>query len=129
MSPHNAPSKMTNPANISYGPIDVDSLNGNASAAFHDIFDTAYEAPNAEAILGVCLGVARFLMHKNKAYGDSALKPMRVFSKASPIEQLRVRMDDKISRLSRGESAGEDAELDLLGYLVLLLVARAEKKS
>lgn len=65
-----------------------------------------------------------FLIAKNQAYGNSALEPVRVFSKADPVEQLRVRIDDKLSRLFRGEAAGEDTELDLLGYLTLLQVAR-----
>lgn len=42
----------------------------------------------------------------------------------SPVEQIRVRLDDKLSRLARGSAAGEDVELDLLGYLILLRVAR-----
>jgi hypothetical protein len=112
---------------MKYAPVDVPELPGHAHAAIHDIFGEAYESPNSEQILSVCLGVARFLMQKNAAYGDSALNPLRVFSKADPVEQIRVRMDDKISRLSRGDLAGEDAELDLLGYLVLLLVVRKDR--
>ena len=68
--------------------------------------------------------IARMLVAKNAAYGDSALNPLRVFSKADVVEQLRVRIDDKLSRLARGDADGEDVELDLLGYLVLLRVAR-----
>ena len=64
------------------------------------------------------------LIEKNRAYGNSALEPVRVFSRATPIEQLLVRIDDKLSRLARGASAGEDVELDLVGYLVLLRIAR-----
>ena len=64
------------------------------------------------------------LIEKNRAYGNSALEPVRVFSRATPIEQLLVRIDDKLSRLARGASAGEDVELDLMGYLVLLRIAR-----
>lgn len=64
------------------------------------------------------------LIAKNAAYGDSALSPLRCFSKASSIEQLLVRIDDKLSRLMRGAAAGEDVELDLTGYLLLLRVAR-----
>lgn len=73
--------------------------------------------------------VGNMLIEKNKAYGDSALNPVRVFSKASTIEQLLVRIDDKISRMARGSAAGEDVELDLLGYLVILRVAREREKS
>lgn len=64
------------------------------------------------------------LLEKSRAYGNSALEPLRVFSKADTEEQIRVRLDDKLSRLARGSDAGEDVELDLLGYLVLLRVAR-----
>ncbi len=68
------------------------------------------------------------LLEKNRAYGDSALNPVRIFSKADPIEQINVRIDDKLSRLTRGDAVGEDAERDLVGYLILKRVAerRAE---
>jgi len=63
--------------------------------------------------------IASLLISKNKAYGDSALNPVRIFSKADVLEQLNVRIDDKLSRLSRGSDAGEDVILDLLGYLIM----------
>lgn len=71
-----------------------------------------------------CDFVREFLLEKNRAYGNSALEPVRVFSRASNVEQLLVRIDDKLSRLARGSEAGEDVELDLIGYLVLLRIAR-----
>jgi len=46
-------------------------------------------------------------------------------SRASTEEQLLVRIDDKLSRLARGAAAGEDVVRDLVGYLVLLLIARS----
>ena len=64
------------------------------------------------------------LVAKNAAYGDSALDPVRVFSHADPVEQILVRIDDKLSRLARGSAAGEDVEQDLMGYLILLRIAR-----
>ena len=85
------------------------------------------DAPNAEEILAVCVDLAEFLIQKNKAYGDSAVNPLRVMSKADPAEQIRVRMDDKISRLIRGMAAGEDAMKDLVGYWVLLQVLERKK--
>jgi len=64
------------------------------------------------------------LMAKNKAYGNSALEPVRIFSKVDAVEQLKVRIDDKLSRLAKGtDFADEDTVTDLLGYLVLLKVA------
>lgn len=85
-----------------------------------------------EADLDAVLAETRaMLLDKNKRYGDSALNPLRVFSRASAQEQIRVRMDDKLSRLARGThdtADTEDAELDLLGYLVLLRIARGRER-
>ena len=64
------------------------------------------------------------MLEKNRAYGNSALAPVRIFSRATTEEQILVRLDDKLSRLARGASAGEDVILDLIGYLILLRIAR-----
>jgi hypothetical protein len=65
------------------------------------------------------------LIAKNRAYGNSALEPVRIFSKADPLEQINVRLDDKLSRLARGQSNDtEDTEFDLLGYLILKRIAK-----
>lgn len=74
------------------------------------------------------------LIAKNKAYGDSALSPVRVFSKADPLEQIAVRIDDKLSRLMRGSAqataiASEDTVQDLLGYLLLYKIAKRRSES
>lgn len=80
--------------------------------------------PVQRAIAEECDRLKALLIEKNRAYGNSALDPVRVFSKASPEEQILVRIDDKLSRLARGSAAGEDVVQDLLGYLILLRVAR-----
>ena len=64
------------------------------------------------------------LVAKNRASGDSALNPLRVFSIADSEEQILVSIDDKLSRLARGDAAGEDVVRDLVWYLVLLLLSR-----
>lgn len=73
-----------------------------------------------------CEGLCVFLLEKNKKYGNSALEPMRVFSKAPVNEQLKVRADDKLARILRGDANLEDEDVlkDLAGYLVLMLVER-----
>ena len=77
-----------------------------------------------------CQNLAEMLKAKNRAYGNSFADPVRIFSRVSPEEGLRIRIDDKLSRIARGQDAGEDTILDLIGYLVLLRVLhRAEKKS
>ncbi len=81
----------------------------------------------AVQLRAVLAEIETMLLSKNKAYGNSALEPVRIFSKADGIEQLKVRLDDKLSRLMRGEAAGEDVELDLIGYLLLLRVARGSE--
>ena len=76
-------------------------------------------------ITEIMRGIEEMLIAKNRAYGDSALEPVRVFSKTDTIEQLYVRIDDKLSRVQRGhEYPGDDTIFDLVGYLVLLLIAK-----
>jgi len=77
----------------------------------------------AAAVRAECDAVATMLIAKNQAYGNAALDPVRIFSRANTSEQIKVRLDDKLSRLARGSDAGEDVILDLLGYLVLLRLA------
>lgn len=77
-----------------------------------------------EAIAQECDAIKALLLEKNEAYGNSATDPVRIFSKSSPEEQILVRIDDKLSRLVRGAAAGEDVVFDLIGYFVLLRVAR-----
>lgn len=85
--------------------------------------------PRHQQIAQECDRIKEILIAKNAAYGDSAITPLRIFSQASPIEQINVRLDDKLSRLVRGDGTGdEDAELDLIGYLVLKRVARLSGK-
>lgn len=64
------------------------------------------------------------LLAKNLAYGNSALDPVRIFSAASPVEQIKVRLDDKLSRAVRGIDQGENVADDFVGYFVLLMIAR-----
>lgn len=69
--------------------------------------------------------VSDLLIAKNKSYGDSALNPTRVFSKADAVEQLLVRIDDKLSRIKNGHDWPGDNDIDdLIGYLVLLKIAK-----
>lgn len=69
--------------------------------------------------------VSDLLIAKNKSYGDSALHPTRVFSKADNVEQLLVRIDDKLSRIQNGHDWPGDNDIDdLIGYLILLKIAK-----
>lgn len=73
----------------------------------------------------VCDEIKSMLIAKNKSYGDSALHPVRIFATSDNVEQLHVRIDDKLSRISRGGSFLGDNDIDdLIGYLILLKIAR-----
>ena len=83
-------------------------------------------------ISGVCDDIKELLIHKNRKYGNSALEPCRVFSKASPVEQLLVRIDDKLNRIMKGAGLlanDEDVVNDLIGYLVLLKIGMNDEKN
>ena len=83
-------------------------------------------------ISGVCDDIKELLIHKNRKYGNSALKPCRVFSKASLVEQLLVRIDDKLNRIMQGAGLladDEDVINDLIGYLVLLKIGMNDEKN
>lgn len=73
-----------------------------------------------------CDAVKELLLSKNRAYGNAALEPVRIFSKVGPAEQIAVRIDDKLSRIAHTgfETADEDTIQDLIGYLHLLRIAR-----
>jgi len=79
----------------------------------------------ADRIKAKCLEIQDLLLAKNAAYGDSALHPVRIFSKADAAAGLCIRIDDKLARAANAPGAfGENEVLDLAGYLVLLLIVR-----
>ena len=85
-----------------------------------------------EEISAVCNDIKELLLYKNKQYGDSALNPSRIFSKASAVEQLLVRIDDRLNRIKKGAGlVGEDEDViqDLIGYLVLLKIGLKHQKA
>jgi len=102
----------------------------DAKGVFEDVGDLAHQLPFAQRLDGTLASLRAMLLEKNRKYGDSALNPVRILSRASTEEQIRVRIDDKLSRLARGDIATEDEDVvqDLAGYLVLLLMAREQGK-
>jgi len=82
------------------------------------------------AIKSVCNELSEMLLEKNESYGNSAEEPIRIFSSSSPEEQINVRIDDKLSRISKGKEYGtDDTELDLIGYLILKRAIKLKKES
>tara|TARA_R100001082_G_C4342492_1_gene150801 strand:+ start:798 stop:1100 length:303 start_codon:yes stop_codon:yes gene_type:complete len=81
-------------------------------------------------IAAVCDDIKELLLYKNLKYGDSAINPCRIFSKASDVEQLLVRIDDKLNRIQKGAgliAKDEDIIQDLIGYLILLKICMNKK--
>ena len=80
----------------------------------------------ADLITAECNIIMGMLLDKNARYGDSAMQPRRIFSRADHLEQIKVRIDDKLSRIATmgTDDADEDTTCDLIGYLVLLRIAR-----
>ena len=77
----------------------------------------------------ICDDIKELLIYKNRKYGNSALKPVRIFSKSDSVEQILVRIDDKLNRIQQGAGLldeDEDVIVDLIGYLVLLKIALAQ---
>ena len=108
------------------------SYQNDLPVAYGVSYDTAIEPDpfreeNVQNLIAEeCDAIKELLLRKNKEYGNSAIQPKRMFSNASPVEQIRVRIDDKLSRIStRGDKKIlEDTEQDLMGYLILLRVAK-----
>jgi hemerythrin-like domain-containing protein len=79
-------------------------------------------------IKNMCDFIKELLLEKNRKYGDSALNPVRIFSDADTVEQIKVRLDDKLSRIKSGQKDdNEDVINDLIGYLVLLKIGLKAK--
>lgn len=88
----------------------------------------AANSPEQQAIVDKCHELKWMLVEKNRKYGNSVLSPLRVFSKADEVEQILVRIDDKLNRIkNRQNDDEEDVYMDLAGYLILLMIARDKK--
>ena len=80
-------------------------------------------------IATTCEDIKTLLLEKNLKYGNSAVEPINVFSKLDNAAAICARIDDKLSRIANSglNDATEDTLDDLIGYLVLLKIARGER--
>jgi len=80
-------------------------------------------------IVDACNEIKNMLITKNRKYGNSVMEPVRIFSKADNIEQICVRIDDKLARIQSGQTDDDEDTLnDLIGYLILLKIAISERQ-
>jgi hypothetical protein len=97
---------------------------GGYQAWVTDLQLMSTDAPSGHKIIVECLETAEMLIKKNISYGNSALDPIRIFSKAESREQIRVRIDDKLNRIQNDQAFPGDNDIDdLIGYLILLKIA------
>ena len=98
------------------------------SFSCQDLYLHSLSAPSGTDIWKASHKIIKMLVDKNISYGDSALSPIRIFSKSGPREQLHVRIDDKLNRIKNNKSFVGDNDLDdLIGYLILKKVYNAKK--
>ena len=88
--------------------------------------------PNADMqdkIKHECRMISDLLCQKNESYGDSACSPRNIFSKLDAEDAICARIDDKLSRIANRGLNGdtEDTLFDLIGYLILLQIARKDR--
>jgi len=70
----------------------------------------------------------KFLLEKNKRYGNVALEPLVVFTKHKngdpATDGILQRLDDKLSRIKNADILRKNDVADIVGYLFLLCAAK-----
>ena len=78
-------------------------------------------------IKNLCDKISEILIYKNKMYGNSVLEPKQIFYKGGCVDNILMRLDDKIGRIantSGGNPIRVNDIVDIIGYLILLLIAK-----
>jgi hypothetical protein len=98
---------------------DEDLITAPATGRVPDLSETQRK------IQQVTESMCHLLIEKNRRYGDSALSPKNIFSKLPAGETIKIRLDDKLSRImaNEGEPRKNDFS-DLIGYLVLFCASQ-----
>lgn len=84
-----------------------------------------FETTTKSKIVKISDEVRDMLILKNARYGDSATKPANIFARGKATDNISCRIDDKLQRIKNtGIHEGTiDTIKDLIGYLILLLIA------
>jgi len=78
-----------------------------------------------ENLIKVFNSMKNVVIEKNRRYGDAALTPKQIFSKLDAGESIKVRIDDKLSRvMNNSETVRKNDVADLIGYLALFSVSQ-----
>jgi hypothetical protein len=106
------------------------NINSNLSREWEEIFEPEnkpFNLPFEDKVELELTKIKHLLLSKNEKYGNSALEPVRIFSKRGKTDQLLSRIDDKLSRIKNmgiDEQIDEDTVTDLIGYLILLKISK-----
>ena len=78
-----------------------------------------------------CKQLEDLLLQKNAKYGDAALDPLNIFSKANAVGSIKARIDDKLKRIKNSGPIDdtEDTLQDLAGYMILLMIAKDNERN
>jgi hypothetical protein len=86
--------------------------------------DTGRQAQVERLIIDTCNGLRDMLVSKNRSYGNAALDPEHITSNLGAVAGIRLRINDKLTRLKKGTAEwNEDTILDLAGYFILWRIA------
>lgn len=104
----------------------VDNNGGNdLEGKIFKIEPITYSNPTQHKIIDICVEMAHLLLYKNDKYGNSALEPKKIFFKGDNVTSILIRLDDKLSRIINNNSEIRTNDIaDIIGYLVLLLIAK-----
>lgn len=89
-------------------------------------FDTNTTPEQVQGLIKDILdGMKELLIDKNKKYGNSALAPKKIFSKADASDSIALRLDDKLGRIMSNPSPVPRVNdcADIIGYLTLMLIS------
>ncbi|MBD3216582.1 MAG: hypothetical protein GF311_28465 [Candidatus Lokiarchaeota archaeon] len=76
-----------------------------------------------------CDSLGKFLITKNKLYGNSAIQPLEIFRKHKEdgepaLNGILERIDDKLSRIANSETLRKNDIVDNVGYQILICVIK-----
>ena len=95
--------------------------------------DLVPNSQSQESIAKIMDAMKDLLLYKNEMYGDSALKPIGIFTKhigTVPVNtaSILVRLDDKLGRVRNAPALRVNDISDIMGYCTLLLVSMGATK-
>jgi hypothetical protein len=80
---------------------------------------------NQKQIAELCNAMRDLLLEKNLRYGDAAMSPLKIFSQNDAANSIKVRLDDKLSRIKNRKTpeCKPNDVCDVIGYCFLLLLS------